>query len=44
MQVSEQRNIYTLGAGLVLTLVPETVSAQAGERPRTCKGVPTQAH
>jgi hypothetical protein len=29
-----------LGTGLVLTLVPETVSAQAGERPKTCKGVP----
>jgi uncharacterized protein GlcG (DUF336 family) len=30
-----------LGAGLMLT--SGTVSAQAGERPRTCRGLPTQA-
>lgn len=32
-----------LGAGLMLTLVSETVSAQAAERPRACRGLPSQA-
>lgn len=32
-----------LGAGLMLTLVSETASAQAGDRPRACNRLPTQA-